>query len=473
VEFWPSTTAGLALFGSSDLGRAEFIGLALLSLSQILVTGLLLVAANRWHRLKVVRDNASWVIVPVAAIGVIQFVLVFNSPTNGYLVLGAITGLVATIGTLAAFPDCIPVSVSGIRPALRTDASPDVDNERERHRLELAAVQSGHASELASMTQRFEPALLKSQIFVSTQDKDLHYIWVINPPAGLDVAAMIGKTDDDVMPRAAATQLTALKQSAMTDDRNKHAEVKYQTESGARWYDVSVEVAKDQSQNTTGVTTVAVNVTERKRLEQRLTRLTRDVTHRTKNVLAVVHAVARQTAARNANDFLESFGNRVQSLARTHDLLVTQDWQGVDLLALIKIQLSDNASSLLKRVSLTGPEVTVGAEATQNIGLAIHELIDNAKKHGAISGDTGTISIDWHLTGVNGDNDRALRIRWLEQGMSGSDAKMQPKRMSGFGHAFLETAVGRTLAGRAKLEMLPDGLCYDIEIPAYHLQPAG
>jgi two-component sensor histidine kinase/PAS domain-containing protein len=468
---WPSTTAGLSLFGTSDIGHAELTALALLSVSQILVTGLLLAIVNRWHKSKLVETHAIWwVVVALAAVGLAQVALSSARPDNAVMLFGTITALFASLGTLAAFPEFLPASVSAILPAVLTRREPDPEMERERHRVELSGAHADHAAKLAGVTQRFEPALQKSQIFVSTQDRDLRYVWAINPPPGVDVAAMIGKTDEDVMPQA-ADRFTRLKRAAIREGKSQHAEIEYETAAGTRWYDVSVDVSEDQTRDT-AVTTIAVDLTERKRLEERLVRLTRDVTHRTKNVLAVVHAIARQTAARSPGEFIESFGNRVQSLARAHDLLVNRNWQGVDLEALINVQIADLSKALPTRVSMTGPVVTVGAEATQNIGLAIHELADNARKHGALTSDAATVSIDWHLTGDDGDPDRALRIRWLEQGLPIRDDKSGRKPVSGFGHAFLETAVGRTLAARAKLALLPGGLSYEIEIPAYHLEPS-
>jgi two-component sensor histidine kinase len=208
-------------------------------------------------------------------------------------------------------------------------------------------------------------------------------------------------------------------------------------------------------------------------LQRQMKQLTRDVTHRTKNVLAVVQAIARQTAARAPGEFLENFGNRVQSLARSHDLLVKQDWRGVDLVELIHAQLADESGLIGSRILLSGPSVTLGPEATQNLALAIHELADNARKHGVLSGPDGAVSIAWHFVGgsptLEAPAGQALSLRWTEQGGDAEQSQPNQKSKIGFGRSFLETAVGRTLDGRAKLEILPDGLVYEIVIPPYHM----
>jgi two-component sensor histidine kinase len=209
-------------------------------------------------------------------------------------------------------------------------------------------------------------------------------------------------------------------------------------------------------------------------LQRQMTQLTRDVTHRTKNVLAVVHAIARQTAARAPGEFLDNFGNRVQSLARSHDLLVKQEWRGVDLVELIEAQLADQSNLIGTRILLSGPAVTLGPEATQNLALAIHELADNARKHGVLSGPEGTVTIEWHfvrsaMTADAAPVGQALSLSWTEQGGDVRPSHPNPRTKPGFGRSFLETAVGRTLAGRAKLEFLPRGLIYEIVIPSYHM----
>lgn len=209
-------------------------------------------------------------------------------------------------------------------------------------------------------------------------------------------------------------------------------------------------------------------------LQTQMKQLTRDVTHRTKNVLAVVHAIARQTAAKAPGEFLENFGGRIQSLARSHDLLVNQDWRGVDLLELITMQLTEQSDLIGTRILLSGPTVTLGPEASQNFALAIHELADNARKHGVLSGPDGTVTVAWHFVGPPTLPDaqptgQALSLSWIELGSALSSPLPNPPLKSGFGRSFLETAVGRTLDGRARLDFQLRGLVYEIEIPSYHI----
>ena len=375
--------------------------------------------------------------------------------------LFALAALIAASTTCATLPRLIRLPTSGM---LQRQLS---DNEMQLARLRGDLVQSvsERASALLETTQRFEATILTSQIFVSNQDRDLRYTWAVNPPAGLTPERMIGRLDEELLPASTAQLLSALKRAAIDAASHREAEARIETEQGSHWYDVSVDPLFDRDHQPIGITTVAVDVTHRKRIESQLRRLTRDVTHRAKNVLAVVHAIARQTAARTATkeQFLERFANRVQSLARAHDLLVNQDWRGVGVDELIRSQLADVDEQIGTRIHLDGPELALGPEATQNLGLAIHELTDNARKHGALSTPAGTLAIDWHLKG-DGPK-RSLVIQWLEHG----GPAVVPSPRAGFGRTFLENAAGNTLDGRAHLEFRPDGVAYVIEVPPYHL----
>src|SRR5690606_27147834 len=112
----------------------------------------------------------------------------------------------------------------------------------------------------------------------------------------------------------------------------------------------------------------------------------REVNHRAKNLLAVVQAVARQTA-RGAEpaQFAEHFGERLAGLAASHDLVVGSEWRGVDLAQLVGSQIGAFRDLLGSRIRLDGPPVQIVPSAAQAIGMALHELATNSGKYGALS----------------------------------------------------------------------------------------
>lgn len=333
----------------------------------------------------------------------------------------------------------------------------------ERRRLEdgMAAAKL----ELAEATQRIETTLRKSAVFVSNQDQHLVYTWVRNPPPGLAAESILGKRDDDIFPEQVASVLHVLKSNTLLTKEHGRLEIEIGPEGHSRWYEIGVDPMVDEQGKVTGITTAAVDVTARKRAEAQQKLLLRDVTHRAKNVLAVVNAVARQTASRTStkDEFVERFSARVQSLARAHDLLVNEDWHGVRMGELVRSQLARFERLLDKRIVCAGPELTLGPEATQNLGLAIHELAHNAGKYGALSNEDGRANISWDTVGAGGD--RRLVFTWEE---TGGPPVASEQRM-GFGRTFIERAVGRTLDGSARLEFRPTGVYCRLEVPGYHL----
>lgn len=335
----------------------------------------------------------------------------------------------------------------------------------EKHRLTGEA--EARAAELSETTQRFESTLRKSPVFVSNQDQKLAYTWVRNPPPGLASEQMLGKTDLEVFPDRIAEVLHALKVRTLETREHGRLEVEItgSERTGTRWYEFGVDPMVNQSGEVRGITTAAIDITHRKRNEAQMKLLLRDVTHRAKNVLAVVNAIARQTATRTATkeEFVERFSARVQALARAHDLLVNEDWHGVKMGELVRSQLTRFEKLIGSRILCEGPEVTLGPEATQNLGLAIHELAHNAGKYGALSDGKGIVRVTWSVEGTGGD--RRFFFAWEESG----GPLVQDAERIGFGRTFIERAVGRTLDGTATLEFRPEGVSCRLEIPGYHL----
>ncbi len=125
----------------------------------------------------------------------------------------------------------------------------------------------------------------------------------------------------------------------------------------------------------------------------------REVSHRAKNMLSLVNAIARQTATRGPEDFIERFTERVQALAANLDLLIQSEWQGVDVEDLVRAQLAHFADLIGVRIAFDGPKLRLNAAASQAIGLALHELSTNAGKYGALSVTAGCVDVGWRLDG--------------------------------------------------------------------------
>ena len=140
-----------------------------------------------------------------------------------------------------------------------------------------------------------------------------------------------------------------------------------------------------------------VDINERKRHEEQITLLLREVNHRSKNMVSVVQAIARQMVAAGPKDFVDRFAERIEALAASQDLLVRNDWRGVDLQELVRSQFGHFKDLVDKRIELRGSPLFVSASAAQTIGMALHELATDVGKYGAFSNDCGRVELGWSL----------------------------------------------------------------------------
>ena len=178
---------------------------------------------------------------------------------------------------------------------------------------------------------------------------------------------------------------------------------------------------------------VLMDITERKRAQERDQILTAEVNHRAKNLLAVVQAVALQTAsADDPKEFAQNFNNRLAGLAASQDLLVQSHWQGVDIGELVRSQLFLHFAGLIgQRILLNGPPAQLKASAAQTLGMAIHELATNATSIGALSLATGTIQVSW------GTQERDQQSRFTMQWVEAYGPTVKEPERRGFGHSIL------------------------------------
>ena len=200
----------------------------------------------------------------------------------------------------------------------------------------------------------------------------------------------------------------------------------------------------------------------REQREDHIRMLLRELTHRSKNLLAVVLAIAQQTAPRNeiVDAYVMRLAGRVRGLALTHDLIADDDWRGVTLDDLAARQLApffgEEGST---RVVCEGPRVLLSPRTAQNMGLALHELATNAVKYGALSDSRGKIHLAWHHSPPR------LLIDWRER--DGPPAKAPTHKA--FGHAVLARLVPEALEGQAVLAFELEGFSWKLDIPAKHI----
>ena len=213
---------------------------------------------------------------------------------------------------------------------------------------------------------------------------------------------------------------------------------------------------------------IMVDITERKRTEEHIGFLMREISHRSKNLLSVIQAIAGQTgrSAGTFEEFEARFNQRLHGLAASHDILVDQGWRGAPLADLVRMQLAPFIETDSARLVIDGAEVIVTAQAAQALGLAFHELATNAAKYGALSTGTGTVTVVWRFD--EGDAERPLRLSWLEE----SELAVAPPGRKGFGHVVLEQIVASSIEGHVTMDFAPNGLRWTVLIPRANLVSA-
>lgn len=345
-------------------------------------------------------------------------------------------------------------------------------SERDRSQVEILRAECGRLEQhvdaqtmeiklLRERFARYESAIRGSHVVVYTQDADLRYTAISHGLLGLSVDDILGRTDDELWPNMTGSGIRALKLAVLATGQPEDAEIALDDGPDQRWYDIHIEALREDCGGIVGLTCAAVDVTGRKEGEAHLRLLLRELTHRSKNLLAVIQAMARQTArhAGSTQSFLTQFGARLQALAASHDLLVRENWHGASLTELIRSQLAVYLDRDDAQVSMNGPDIVFKPEAAQNLGLALHELSVNAARFGALTVPDGRVAINWTRRGE--DADHALEIDWRER----FGPKVKPRRKQGFGSIVIEKNLARALGARVDLNFEADGLRCLIVIP--------
>ncbi len=207
-----------------------------------------------------------------------------------------------------------------------------------------------------------------------------------------------------------------------------------------------------------------VDMTERRKAEERITLLALEVDHRAKNIMAVVQAMVRLSTANDIDSFREAITGRIGTLARTHNLLAANRWKGVSMRALVRdefaahgVDSGESAANGMPRTS--GPDLKLPPAAAQSLALVIHELITNAIKYGALSVAEGRVSLDWRIDEEAGA--QTLLIAWAEEG----GPPVNPPERQGFGTSLIANSIKHQLGGEVDIDWRSTGLRVSLAIP--------
>ncbi len=252
---------------------------------------------------------------------------------------------------------------------------------------------------------------------------------------------------------------------ALREERDFEIEIlNYRKDGSAFWNQLSISPVHDDEGNLRYVFASQIDVTDFRKiqiLEASEHRLLAEVDHRAKNALAVVNSIVRLSRAEDAGHYAKSIQQRVQVLAQAHNLLAKRGWQEVPFHEIIQEQLGDFDPA---RVSLDGVAISIPALIVQPMALVVHELADNAAKHGALSVPDGKLEVTW----AEGSDKGGFELCWRETGGPSQPADAR----KGFGGAMIAGTIEHQLHGRVERESIPDGLVVRIRVPS-QIETAG
>lgn len=225
----------------------------------------------------------------------------------------------------------------------------------------------------------------------------------------------------------------------------------------------------DQGGRVAGISAVHRDIRNYVRHEAQMRFVMRELAHRTKNLLAIIQSIERQTvrSVGSPEEFHERFSSRLQALAASHDLLVETNWLGALIGDLIERQLAAFSDEIGGRIVISGPPLRLSPEVAQTVGLAVHELATNATKYGALSVPGGRVSVTWGIAPDESGTPR-FRIQWEE---TGGPLVGAPQRR-GFGSLAIERLAAQVLNGKAELVYAPEGVRWTLSSDPSQVQTA-
>jgi PAS domain S-box-containing protein len=232
-----------------------------------------------------------------------------------------------------------------------------------------------------------------------------------------------------------------------------------------RWHQTrAVPLAHHANPGATEWVGTMTDIHDLRMLQDRQRVLLAEVQHRTRNLLAVVQSLARQTmkSSRSVDEFAEKYESRLGALSRVQTLLAQTDNQPIDLRELVEGELEAHGHSQMKghQVAIEGPSLLLPSTSAQLLALALHELATNAVKYGALGQPSGRLIIRWEIK--DHSPTPSASVEWGESGVAMPEGARMRK---GYGSELIERALPFQLGARTSLEFGPDGVRCEITVP--------
>ncbi|KEG20341.1 hypothetical protein H710_00416 [Bartonella bacilliformis Ver097] len=308
-------------------------------------------------------------------------------------------------------------------------------------------------------------AIRNTDMCVLYQTTNLTYLWAENLPKHLYNQWYVGCRDRDFLSINLANQMEMIKLQLLATGKMQTIEVQFENKTKqATWYQFSIDGHRNDSGEIIGVITTGIEISSLCRREQVLKILLREVSHRSKNLLAIIQSIASQTAryTESLQTFLRKFQGRLHSISHSQDLITASDWRGAQFRELVRSQALDYSTKEVEQLSIKGSNPYLFPNAALHIGLAFHELIVNSYSFGALSQSGGHICIRCDIqTQICGQTQ--LLITWSEN--ITTKALIPSYQNACFGSTILEKIVPTAVNGSASLQLTQEGVFYCLCVP--------
>ena len=237
-------------------------------------------------------------------------------------------------------------------------------------------------------------------------------------------------------------------------ERSYEAEFRVNRADGeVRWCVGTAAATVDKAGRVVRVSGVTVDITERKRAEERQNLLAREVDHRAKNALALAQSIVRLTRGETVKAYIQAVEGRISALARVHTILSLSSWQGAEIGKLVDEELAPYATG--DQITFRGTDIQLQPATAQTLALALHELVTNSAKYGALSTVAGRLSLNW---GIQED---VLQMVWEER----NGPLVEKPASRGFGTRSVIASIESQLGGQAEFDWRSEGLICRLSVP--------
>ena len=339
-------------------------------------------------------------------------------------------------------------------------------------RIELPSGRHGVVCYFYDLSERlqFEHRLKLSEeryrrIFEQTSDliltADLNQVITdCNPSAamavGIDRSEVIGRNISEFVSPEDFDRTTGMLSQKLNEGGTTRYDVRVRSTSG-EWlfWEINSGLTYGEDGGPIGLHVVGRDISERKRFERQQQMLVGELNHRVKNTLAIVQSLAHQTFGKDATSTvaIRSFEGRLQALAAAHNLLTRKAWESASMSEVVTEALAPFC--VPNRCVSEGPMLMVPPSMAVALSLATHELATNAAKYGALSNDSGRVSIRWWMDA------ETLTFLWREEG----GPPVSPVQRAGFGTRLIKRTLAAELRGAAELSFEPTGLVCSVKAP--------